>query len=376
MIDTQTKEIEAAEVVLPARAFKDTLDFFTGTLGFRVEAIFPADNPAEASIAGHGARLRLERAEQDGPPVTLRLRCHNPLAVAGGHTELTAPNGTRVLLVPADLPVVIPPLQPELVIAKANAAADWVVGRAGMRYRDLIPGRLGGRFIASHIAIPTAGLVPDYPHYHKVRFQMIFCRKGWVKLVYEDQGEPFLLEAGDCVLQPPRIRHRVLECSGPLEVIEIGCPALHETFADGEITLPTGVVNPARDFGGQRFVRHIAKGAPWRKWRLDGYEARDIGIAAGTDGLAGVQVVRPKGSPETAAVSHDAEFVFLFVLAGTLTLRLDGQPAQRLGTDDSVVVPAGLRHALTDVSADLEMLEVTLPAAFATVRHADAALAA
>ena len=68
--------------------------------------------------------------------------------------------------------------------------------------------------------------------------------------------------------------------------------------------------------------------------------------------------------------------VFLFVLAGYLNLRIDGQPAQRLGPDDSVVVPAGLRHALTDVSADLEMLEVTLPAAFATVRHADAALAA
>ena len=40
---------------------------------------------------------------------------------------------------------------------------------------------------------------------------MIYCMKGWVRLVYEDQGEPFLLEPGDCVLQPPEIRHRVLE---------------------------------------------------------------------------------------------------------------------------------------------------------------------
>ena len=40
-------------------------------------------------------------------------------------------------------------------------------------------------------------------------------------MVYEDQGEPFIMREGDCVLQPPQIRHRVLESSGPLEVIEV-----------------------------------------------------------------------------------------------------------------------------------------------------------
>jgi hypothetical protein len=47
-----------------------------------------------------------------------------------------------------------------------------------MIYRDLIPGRLGGRFIASHIAIPQGGPVADWVHYHLIRFQMIFCRRG------------------------------------------------------------------------------------------------------------------------------------------------------------------------------------------------------
>src|SRR3546814_7577110 len=101
-----------------------------------------------------------------------------------------------------------------------------------MHYRDLIPGRLGGRFIASHIRIPDGGEVADYVHYHRVRFQMIFCKTGWVRVVYEDQGPPFVLHAGDCVLQPPQIRHRVLEASAGLEVVELGCPAVHETCAD------------------------------------------------------------------------------------------------------------------------------------------------
>ena len=162
-----------------------------------------------------------------------------------------------------------------------------------MQYRDLIPSRLGGRFVASHIRIPEGGPVPDYVHFHKIRFQMIYCRKGWTRLVYEDQGEPFLLRAGDCVLQPPEIRHRVLEASPGLEMIEVGCPAVHETIADHVLQLPTPHLLPERRFAGQRFVRHVAASARWEPWRLPGFEARDTGIGAATEGLAGVRVVRP-----------------------------------------------------------------------------------
>src|SRR5215468_913916 len=140
-----------------------------------------------------------------------------------------------------DIPTDLPEGERGFVISRLNATNNaWYVGRAGMQYRDLIPGRLGGRFIASHIRIPGGGPVPDYVHFHKIRFQMIYCRKGWTRLVYEDQGEPFLLSAGDCVLQPPEIRHRVLEASPGLEVIEIGTPALHDTIADWALPLPNG----------------------------------------------------------------------------------------------------------------------------------------
>ena len=73
----------------------------------------------------------------------------------------------------------------------------------------------------SHIRILKAGPVSDYVHFHKIRFQMIFCNKGWAKLVYEDQGSPFIFQAGDCILQPPEIRHQVLENSDGFEVVEI-----------------------------------------------------------------------------------------------------------------------------------------------------------
>jgi quercetin dioxygenase-like cupin family protein len=107
-----------------------------------------------------------------------------------------------------------------------------------MEYRDLIPGRLGGRVAASHIRLPEGGVVPDYVHYHKIGFQMIYCWRGKVKVVYEDFGDPFWLEPGDCVLQPPEIRHRVLENAAGTEVIELSSPAVHETWADHETDLP------------------------------------------------------------------------------------------------------------------------------------------
>lgn len=354
--------IRVAQILLPCPDLAAELAFFTGRLGFNVAMIMPADAPAVAVINGHGVTLRLEQRAGPGnqTPLTLRLLCD--LDAKPAARELTAPGGTRIELVPAQTPIVIPDGTNEFVLTRMNA--DWGVGRAGMQYRDLIPGRLGGRFIASHIRIPDGGPVPDYVHFHKIRFQMIFCKAGWTRLVYEDQGEPFLLEAGDCVLQPPEIRHRVLEASAGLEVIEIGCPAVHETFADQVIALPTGRNLPERDFGGQRFVRHIAKDASWRWWptlRGAGFESHDLGIDAATDGLAGVRVVRATGAARTETASHTGEFFFLFVLKGALDLESVRHGNHTLNEGDCCVIPSAAGFALR-AQAGLEMLEVALPA--------------
>ncbi|HLJ20742.1 MAG TPA: cupin domain-containing protein [Stellaceae bacterium] len=359
MIAIDKQQITGAEVVLPSAELEATLAFFRHRLGFQLQSIFPADAPAVAVLAGHGLRLRLDR-DAEGAPGHIRLLCREPDAVAGGERVLTAPNGTRIELVEAERPVNLPPIKPELVIARMGGEGAFDAGRAGMLYRDLIPGRLGGRFIASHIRIPAGGPVPDYVHFHKIRFQMIFCRVGWVRLVYEDQGPPFVMEAGDCVLQPPEIRHRVLESSPGLEVIEIACPAVHETFAENAIALPTDRVDASRDFGGQRFLWHVAAKARWQPWRVPGFECRDTGIGEATRGLAAARVVRPKGAAETPSAAHDREFQFFFVLDGAVTLACTG--THPLAAGDAVTIPAGLPYALSNCSDELSLLEVTLPA--------------
>lgn len=282
--------IDAAEALLPTRDLTGDMAALTA-LGFRLETIHPADDPAVAVMSGHGARVRLERG--DGAPGALRL--------TGEPAETRElPGGTRLVVEPA-APLAVPPVRPALHVRRLADGAPWVIGRAGMAYRDLVPDRLGGSIIASHIRIPGGGPVPDMVHYHTVGFQLIFCHRGWVDLVYEDQGPPFRLHAGCCVTQPPEIRHRVLEASDGIEVIEIGVPAEHVTTIDHDMTLPNGPADPGRRFQGQRFVHHVEEGAEWRAFRVPGFVARDTGIAEATGGVAGVELVRPDGTPPARA---------------------------------------------------------------------------
>jgi mannose-6-phosphate isomerase-like protein (cupin superfamily) len=104
-----------------------------------------------------------------------------------------------------------------------------------MEYRDLgIADATGGRFRAHVLRVKanagdfelhTTGL-----HRHELDFQMIYILKGWIRFVYEDQGE-FTFGPGDCCLQPAGIVHNELECSDDLELLEITSPAKYETVA-------------------------------------------------------------------------------------------------------------------------------------------------
>ncbi len=353
-----------AEFLLPTDELRNDLPFYTKTLGMRLENIFPADDPSVASFSGHGLRLRIEKGA-DVPPGHLRILTDDVIGFAGGERELTAPNGTRVSIVPLTPQVEHTTTQHEFAVRRIADEAPWVIGRAGMHYRDLIPSRLGGSIIASHIRIPDGGPVPDMVHYHTVGFQLIFCYRGWVDVLYEDQGDMIRLHAGDCVTQPPGIRHRVVEASPNIEVIEIGVPAEHITTIDHDFTLPNGKGDPAREWDGQTFVHHKKDQATWHPFRVDGFTARDTGINAGTKGVAGIEVVR-RANGTSPAFSHDADIHFTFVMDGTMVLHADGQKDRTLQAGDGFVIPPNMVVQYQNPSEDLELLEVALRGDFKT----------
>jgi quercetin dioxygenase-like cupin family protein len=280
--------------------------------GFRLDLIYPADDPHTAVLA------------KDDDSVRLTTR---PGAEA-----------------PQDA---LPPFVPEFLFTRANGSSG--AGRAGMLYRDLIPGRLGGRYIGSLVSIPEGGPVADWVHFHRIAFQMIYVRHGWVRVVYEDQGDPFVMREGDLVLQPPEIRHQVLESSPGLEVVEIGAPAVHATFADHDLELPNGS-DPERLFGNQRFLHHVAADTPWTPYC--GGEAQETGMAEATHGLAEVRTVRR----DLSVAPHDGELVFGFVLKGSA--RLEYVDGFALGEGDAFVIPPGHPWRVTEASPDFRLLQV------------------
>ena len=351
-------ETTKAEVLLPTKELRNDLPFFTKTLGMRLESIYPADDPTNACFSGYGLQVRIDKSV-DIPPGTLRILTDDIEGFAEGQTTLVAPNGTTIEIARLTTTVEQPETKHEFAIRRLRDEAPWVIGRAGMHYRDLIPTRLGGSIIASHIRIPDGGPVPDMVHYHIVGFQLIFCYKGWVDILYEDQGEMIRLHAGDCVTQPPEIRHRVCHASADIEVIEIGVPAEHVTTIDHVLKLPTVHGDPNREWQGQKFVHHVKAKADWMPFRVPGFTCCDTGISEGTKGVAGIQVAKfDQGTPPKAM--HDSDIQFTFVMAGTMTLLADGQDPQEVEPGDAFVIPPGLITQYAECSDDLELLEATL----------------
>ena len=69
-------------------------------------------------------------------------------------------------------------------------------------------------------------------HKHMVDFQMYYVLNGWVKFVYEGEGE-LTFKKGDCVMAPAAIKHNEISCSDNFEALEILSPAKHEIVTVG-----------------------------------------------------------------------------------------------------------------------------------------------
>jgi quercetin dioxygenase-like cupin family protein len=303
----------------------EALEFFTTKLNFRLDMIMPADSPQMAVVSKNGDLVRLEQNDS-------RERVERGQKLDG-----------------------------DLIVQRFDDSS-WVRGRAGMEYRDLIPGGCGGRIVASHIRLTEGGEVADYVHYHKVEFQVIYCLRGAIRVVYEDQGEPFWLRPGDCVLQPPAIRHRVLEAEAGSEVVEVGCPAVHETWVDHEMRLPTEIRRYLREFGGQRFVRHVAKETKVIRFSGSWNEIVDTGIRDATGGLADVTVrwIFGEFSGEEVALAVTDDPYFFYVLDGRIKIETLEADQHDLSANDSVLILPSCPFT-TFSGASCKMLVARLP---------------
>ena len=98
---------------------------------------------------------------------------------------------------------------------------------------------------------------------------------------------------------------------------------------------------------------------------------RDLGIVKATNGMVRAHVIRflPPCRPEEVSKRHyhDVDFQMVYVLKGWIKTEFEGQGAMVMRGGSAWIQPPRIEHVVLDYSDDCEVLEVILPADFATV---------
>ena len=117
-------------------------------------------------------------------------------------------------------------------LAKHEREKDFDAGlRSYAKYRDLALAKATGGMVQAHVirmVPPCDPKVVSKWHHHDVELQFIYVLNGWIKNEFKGQGV-HTMKKGTCWLQPPKIKHRVLDYSPDCELLEVVLPADFDT---------------------------------------------------------------------------------------------------------------------------------------------------
>ena len=118
----------------------------------------------------------------------------------------------------------------------------------------------------------------------------------------------------------------------------------------------------------RRFVATHSRDAVFQRGLRSFFEYRDLGIKQATDGRVDAHVIRAAAGKEFSSQPHlhKTTFQLVYVLKGWIEFEYEGQGVVRLEAGSCVYQPPEIRHRELGHSDDIEMLEIVLPADFAT----------
>ena len=98
------------------------------------------------------------------------------------------------------------------------------------------------------------------------------------------------------------------------------------------------------------------------------FDYRDLGIRDATKGQVVAHVIRAAKGAEFSGQPHlhRTEFQMVYILKGWIEFEYEGQGVVRLEAGSCVYQPPSIRHREIGHSDDIEMLEIVMPAQFAT----------
>ena len=110
--------------------------------------------------------------------------------------------------------------------------------------------------------------------------------------------------------------------------------------------------------------------ATWSQGLRNFFEYRELGINEATNGQYNAQILRVKNPapefPHTAQHTHDLDFQMFYVLKGWIRFTYEGHGEFTFRPGDSCLQPPGIVHDEIACSDDLELIQFTSPAKYAT----------
>lgn len=121
--------------------------------------------------------------------------------------------------------------------------------------------------------------------------------------------------------------------------------------------------------GARYSISHLTESSFSTDGRREFVAYRDLGVEAATGGQMGATVARLTGEGQaTGWHYHTCDFQFFYVLNGWLEVEIEGSGLVRLETGGCAFLSKGTLHNELRTSPDIEVLEITLPAAIGTVK--------
>jgi hypothetical protein len=165
------------------------------------------------------APLRTSTARKVAKP---RKKAEKPAAARRTKTAASAPTRSK--------PAKQRPPQ-RFTVSHLNEGSFETGLRRYAQYRDLGIAAATGGLAQAHVVRFVPPCRPEEVsklHYHDVEFQMVYVLNGWIKSEFENLGA-IKMEKGSSWIQPPKIKHKVLDYSDDCEVLEIILPAQFDT---------------------------------------------------------------------------------------------------------------------------------------------------
>lgn len=194
----------------------------------------PARKAAAKSAASAVSRRSAPATRAAASPKAAAKPAAKPASKRSAKAATQAPPAKVATTVKATKPIKPPKIvwKPQKFVASHLKDAQFKTGlRSYAAYRDLLMEAATGGAVQAHVIRLLGKCDPkvvQIPHYHGVQFQMLYMLKGWMIGEYEGQGR-IKMTAGSCWIQPPGIRHQVIDYSDGCEMIEIIAPAQFAT---------------------------------------------------------------------------------------------------------------------------------------------------